>query len=80
MKKHRWFAVISAMVMALAAFCCKTDTETETITETKIEYVDKKADEIAPASVTELTATPKDSRILLTVQFAIEYSPCFFNS
>ena len=28
--------------------------------------VDKKADEIAPANVTELTATPKDSRILLT--------------
>ena len=58
MKKHRWIAVISAMVMALAAFGCKTDTETE--------YVDKKADEIAPANVTELTATPKDSRILLT--------------
>ena len=38
----------------------------KTITETKIEYVDKKADETAPASVTELTATPKDSRILLT--------------
>ena len=56
MKKHRWFAVISAMVMALAAFGCKTDTE----------YVDKKADETAPANVTELTATPKDSRILLT--------------
>ena len=31
MKKHRWIAVISAMVMALAAFGCKTDTE----------YVDK---------------------------------------
>ena len=60
MKKHKWFAAILAMVMALAAFGCKTDTET------KIEYVDKKADEIAPASVTELTATPKDSRILLT--------------
>ncbi|MDY5122392.1 MAG: fibronectin type III domain-containing protein [Treponema sp.] len=62
MKKHRWFAVISAMVMALAAFGCKSDIETET----KIEYVDKKADETAPASVTELTATPKDRRILLT--------------
>ena len=62
MKKHRWFAVISAMVMALAAFGCKTDTETE--------YVDKKADETAPANVTELTATPKDSRILLTWQDA----------
>ena len=60
MKKHKWFDVLSAMVMALAAFGCKTDTET------KIEYVDKKADETAPASVTELTATPKDSRILLT--------------
>lgn len=152
MKKNRWIAVLSAMVMALAAFGCKTDTETEwkdktycsavtftseatadgvkvtmatttegaviyyttdgtlptkkstkyskaveftkdatvkaiaikegienspvsiatvsikekTITETKIEYVDKKADETAPANVTELTATPKDSRILLT--------------
>ena len=154
MKKHKWFAVISVMVMALAAFGCKTDTDIETewkdktycsavtftskattdgvkitmatttegaviyyttdgtlptkestkyseaveftqdatvkaiaikegienspvsiatvsikektITETKIEYVDKKADETAPASVTELTATPKDSRILLT--------------
>ena len=29
MKKHKWFAVISAMVMALAAFGCKTDTEKE---------------------------------------------------
>ena len=29
MKKHRWIAVISAMVMALAAFVCKTDTEKE---------------------------------------------------
>ena len=38
----------------------------KTITETKIEYVDKKTDETAPANVTELTATPKDSRILLT--------------
>ena len=38
----------------------------KTITETKIEYVDKKADETAPASVTELTAQAKDSRILLT--------------
>lgn len=152
MKKHRWLAVLAVMVMALAAFGCKTDIETEwkdktycsavtftseatadgvkvtmatttagaviyyttdgtlptkestkyskaveftkdvtvkaiaikegienspvsvasvsikekTITETKIEYVDKKADETAPASVTELTATPKDSRILLT--------------
>ncbi|MDY4526253.1 MAG: fibronectin type III domain-containing protein [Treponema sp.] len=60
MKKHKWFAVISVMVMALAAFGCKTDTET------KIEYVDKKADETAPANVTELTAQAKDSRILLT--------------
>ena len=58
MKKHRWLAVISAMVMALAAFGCKTDTETE--------YVDKKADETAPANVTELTAQAKDRRILLT--------------
>ena len=152
MKKNRWIAVLAVMVMALAAFGCKTDIETEwkdktycsavtfaseatadgvkvtmatttagaviyyttdgtlptekstkyskaieftkdatvkaiaikegienspvsvasvsikekTITETKIEYVDKKADETAPASVTELTATPKDSRILLT--------------
>ena len=38
----------------------------KTITETKIEYVDKKADETAPASVTELTAQAQDSRILLT--------------
>ena len=58
MKKSRCIAVLSAMVMALAAFGCKTDTETE--------YVDKKADETAPANVTELTTTPKDSRILLT--------------
>ena len=64
MKKHKWFAVLSAMVMALAAFGCKTDTETE--------YVDKKADETAPANVTELTATPKDSRILLTWQDAAD--------
>ena len=30
MKKHRWIAVISTMVMALAAFGCKTDTDIET--------------------------------------------------
>ena len=29
MKKHKWFAAILAMVMALAAFGCKTDIETE---------------------------------------------------
>ena len=62
MKKHRWIAALAAMVMALAAFGCKTETEKET----KIEYVDKKADEIAPANVTELTAHAKDTRILLT--------------
>ena len=38
----------------------------KTITETKIEYVDKKTDETAPANVTELAAQAKDSRILLT--------------
>ena len=62
MKKHRWIAVLSAMVMALAAFGCKSE----------IVYVDKKADETAPASVTELTATPKDTRILLTWQDAAD--------
>ena len=56
MKKHRWIAVLSAMVMALAAFGCKSE----------IVYVDTKADETAPANVTELTAQAKDSRILLT--------------
>ena len=56
MKKHRWIAVLSAMVMALAAFSCKSE----------IVYVDTKADETAPANVTELTAQAKDSRILLT--------------
>ncbi|MDD5790272.1 MAG: SUMF1/EgtB/PvdO family nonheme iron enzyme [Spirochaetia bacterium] len=61
-KKHRLFAVLAATALAFTAFGCKTDTETE--------YVDKKADETAPANVTELTATPKDSRILLTWQDA----------
>lgn len=56
MEKHRWIAVLSAMVMALAAFGCKSE----------IVYVDTKADETAPANVTELTAQAKDSRILLT--------------
>ncbi|MDD6962292.1 MAG: fibronectin type III domain-containing protein [Treponema succinifaciens] len=60
MKKHKWFAALAVMAMALAAFGCKTDIET------KIEYVDKKADETAPANVTELTAQAKDSRMLLT--------------
>ena len=154
MKKNRWLAVLSAMVMALAAFGCKTDTETETEWKDKtyclavtftseatvngvkvtmatttegaaiyyttdgtlptkestkyseaVEFtkdvtvkaiaikegienspvsiatvsikektiiVDKKADETAPANVTELTATPKDSRILLTWQDAAD--------
>ncbi len=38
----------------------------KTITETKTEYVDKKADEIAPANITDLAAQAKDSRVLLT--------------
>ena len=38
----------------------------KTIVETKTEYVDKKADEIAPAGVTDLAAQAKDSRVLLT--------------
>ena len=62
MKKHRWIAVLSAMVMALAAFSCKSE----------ILYVDTKADETAPANVTELTAQAKDSRILLTWQDAAD--------
>ena len=152
MKKHRWFAALAVMVMALAVFGCKTDIETEwkdknycsavtftseatadgvkvtmatttegaviyyttdgtvptkestkyseaveftkdatvkaiavkeglenspvsvatvsikekTIVETKTEYVDKKADETAPAKVTNLAAQAKDSRVLLT--------------
>ena len=37
----------------------------KTIVETKTEYVDKKADETAPADVTELAAQAKDSRVLL---------------
>ena len=36
------------------------------IVETKTEYVDKKADETAPAKVTNLAAQEKDSRVLLT--------------
>ncbi len=36
------------------------------IVETKTEYIDKKADEIAPANVTNLAAQEKDSRVLLT--------------
>ena len=63
LKKVVWLVLVA---LVLAAFGCKTDTET------KIEYVDKKADETAPASVTELTATPKDSRILLTWQDAAD--------
>ena len=62
MKKHRWIAVLLAMVMALAAFGCKSE----------IVYVDTKADETAPANVTELTAQAKDSRILLTWQDAAD--------
>ena len=62
MKKHRWIAVLLAMVMALAAFSCKSE----------IVYVDTKADETAPANVTELTAQAKDSRILLTWQDAAD--------
>ena len=38
----------------------------KTIVETKTEYVDKKADETAPAKVTNLAAQAKDSRVLLT--------------
>ena len=34
--------------------------------EAKIEYVDKKADETAPANVTNLTASAKDGHVLLT--------------
>ena len=64
MKKHRWIAVLLAMVMALAAFGCKSE----------IVYVDTKADETAPANVTELTAQKTaeyflHGKMLLTAMF-----------
>ena len=48
--------------LALGFVSCKADTETEYVTK----EVDKKADESAPASVTNLNATAKDNRVLLT--------------
>ncbi len=51
-------AFFVAMVVVLGFASCKGDV--------KVEYVDKKADEIAPAKVTNLKATAKDSRVLLT--------------
>ena len=53
-----------AVALTVSFASCKTDVEKQYVFVEK--EVDKKADEIAPANVTELTAQPKDSRVLLT--------------
>ena len=50
--------LIAGMALTSVFASCKGEVVTE--------YVDKKADEAAPAPVTNLTATAKDSRVLLT--------------
>ena len=50
--------LITGMALASVFASCKGEVVTE--------YVDKKADEAAPAPVTNLTVTAKDSRVLLT--------------
>ena len=61
-KLARYLLLLAAMGLGFAFTSCKADVETEYVTK----EVDKKADESAPASVTNLAATAKDSRVLLT--------------
>ena len=63
MKKLSKVIVLAlSAALALGFASCKADAGTEYVTK----EVDKKADETAPAPVTNLTATAKDSRVLLT--------------
>ena len=67
MKKNRWFAALAAMVMALAAFGCKTDTETE--------YVDKRQTKLLLPMLQNLPLKQKTAeyflhgKMLLTATF-----------
>ena len=63
MKKLSKLAALILGVVLVSVFAsCKGAVVTEYVTK----EVDKKADETAPSSVTNLTATAKDSRVLLT--------------
>ncbi len=57
------FAAISAIFVFMS---CKPEVKIQTKEVEKLVEVDKKADEVAPADVTNLKATPKESRVLLT--------------
>lgn len=57
------FAAISAIFIFMS---CKPEVKIQTKEVEKLVEVDKKADEVAPADVTNLKATPKESRVLLT--------------
>lgn len=53
-----------AVALTVSFASCKNDVEKQYVFVEK--EVDKKADETAPANVTDLAAQPKDSRVLLT--------------
>ena len=53
-----------AVALTVSFASCKTDVEKQYVFVEK--EVDKKADETAPANVTDLAAQPKESRVLLT--------------
>ncbi|MBQ7881401.1 MAG: fibronectin type III domain-containing protein [Treponema sp.] len=57
MRKLKWFAAILVVASITFGTGCKQDTE--------IKYVEKEGDTVAPADVTELTATNKDASVLL---------------
>ena len=62
LSKNCFILATSFLVMAFITGLTSCQQEVET----KTEYVDKKADSTAPAKVTNLTATPKDTQVLLT--------------
>ncbi len=63
-EKNRWIIVFGtiSVIFSFIFISCKPDVKIQT----KEIEVDKKADEVAPADVTNLTATAKDARVLLT--------------
>ena len=66
MKKTAFWGACLASLLVFGLASCKPEVvEVEKLVEKKIE-VDKKADEVAPAKVTNLKATAKDGRVLLT--------------
>ena len=64
--RSKFGMTIAVLIAGLALTSVFTSCKGEVVTEYVEKEVDKKTDETAPAPITNLTATAKDSRVLLT--------------